>query len=73
MSISVLTRAYDNARTGANTQETVLTAAAVGTRGVKRLFSLNLPGDQRGAEAQPLIVSGVQMPDGKRRANERSA
>ncbi|PPQ30507.1 PQQ-binding-like beta-propeller repeat protein [Rhodopila globiformis] len=67
MSISVLTRAYDNARTGANTQETELTAAAVGKRGVRRLFSLHLPGDQRGAEAQPLIVAGVQMPDGKRR------
>jgi hypothetical protein len=64
MSISVLTRAYDNARTGANTQEAALTAASVGTRGVRRLFSLTLPGDHRGAEAQPLIVAGVQMPDG---------
>jgi hypothetical protein len=34
MSISILARACDNARTGANTQETVLTAASVGTRGV---------------------------------------
>jgi hypothetical protein len=67
MSISVLTRAYDNARTGANTQEAALTAASVGTRGVRRLFSLTLPGDHRGAEAQPLIVAGVQLPDGRKR------
>src|SRR4051794_20356825 len=67
MSISVLTRAYDNSRTGANVHETELTAAAVSKRGVRRLFSLNLPGDARGAEAQPLIVPDVQMPDGSRR------
>src|SRR3954454_6765027 len=67
MSISVLTRAYDNSRTGANVHETELTAAAVGKRGIRRLFSLNLPGDARGAEAQPLVVADVQMPDGGRR------
>jgi hypothetical protein len=67
MSISVLTRGYTNSRDGANTQESVLTAAAVGTRGIKRLFSLPLPGDLRGAEAQPLIVSDVRLPDGRTR------
>jgi outer membrane protein assembly factor BamB len=65
MSISVLTRGYDNARTGANTAESQLIAQAVGTRGIKRLFSLNLPGDRRGAEAQPLIVPGVKLHDGR--------
>ena len=67
MSISVLTRAYSNDRSGANTQENVLTAAVVRTRGIKRLFSLPLPGDRRGAEAQPLIVPGVALPGGRTR------
>ncbi len=67
MSISVLTRGYSNGRDGANTEESVLTAAAVRTRGIKRLFSLPLPGDARGAEAQPLIVPGVRLPDGRTR------
>lgn len=65
MNISVSTRSYDNARSGANVHETVLTAAAVKTRGIKRLFSLDLPGDRRGAEAQPLIASGVRLPNGR--------
>jgi PQQ enzyme repeat len=67
MSVSVLTRAYGNNRSGANTQENVLTAAAVRARGIKRLFSLRLPGDRRGAEAQTLIVPGVTMPGGRTR------
>jgi PQQ enzyme repeat len=67
MSISVPTRAYSNDRSGANTQESVLTAAAVRTRGIRRLFSLPLPGDARGAEAQPLIVPGVALPGGRTR------
>jgi len=67
MSISVLTRAYDNARSGANLEESVLTAAAVRSRGIKRLFSLQLPGDRRGAEAQPLIVPSVRLPNGQTR------
>jgi hypothetical protein len=65
MNIPVVTRAYDNARSGVNSRETELTAAAVKTRGVKRLFSLGLPGDRRGAEAQPLIVPGVRLPSGR--------
>jgi hypothetical protein len=42
MAISVSTRSYDNARSGANTRETELTADAVGTRGVRRLYSIPL-------------------------------
>jgi len=64
MNSAVTTRSYDNARTGANTQETVLTPAAVRTRGVKKLFTLDLPGDKRGCEAQPLVVPGVRMANG---------
>jgi outer membrane protein assembly factor BamB len=67
MSISVLTRAFDNTRSGANTAESALTAAAVKTGGVRRLFSLALPGDARGIEAQPLVVAGVTMDDGTQR------
>ena len=52
MSIPVLTRAYSNGRGGANIEESVLTAAAVRSRGIKRLFSLQLAGDARGVEAQ---------------------
>ncbi|MBV8729708.1 MAG: PQQ-binding-like beta-propeller repeat protein, partial [Acidobacteriia bacterium] len=58
------TRSYDNARTGANLQETILTPAAIQTRGIKLLFTLNLPGDARGCEAQPLIVPHVKLADG---------
>ncbi len=61
---TVTTRSYDNARSGANTQETVLTPAAVGSRGIKQLFTLTLPGDKRGCEAQPLVVPGVKVADG---------
>ena len=44
MTIVVTTRSYDNARSGVNTQESVLTAATVATRGIRRLFSLTIPG-----------------------------
>jgi hypothetical protein len=64
MSIAVTTRSYDNTRSGANAQETILTPAAVRTRGVRQLFALALPGDARGCEAQPLVVPGVRMADG---------
>jgi hypothetical protein len=67
MSVSVLTRAYDPFRRGANTEEPILTADAVRTRGIKQLFTLRLPDDARGCEASPLIVSGVKMPDGNTR------
>ena len=60
---AVLTRSYDNARTGANTAETVLTPDLVG-RGLRKLFSVTVNDDPR-LEAQPLIVPGLRMPDGK--------
>jgi outer membrane protein assembly factor BamB len=61
---AVTTRSFDLARTSANVKETILTPNAVRSRGIKRLFSLNLPGDARGCEAQPLIVPGLVMADG---------
>jgi hypothetical protein len=61
---AVTTRAFDNARTGANVHETVLTPAAVRSRGIQRLFSLPVTGDARGCEAQPLIVPALAMADG---------
>lgn len=61
---AVTTRGFDNARTGANSRETLLTPAAVRGRGIKRLFSLQTTGDARGCEAQPLIVPGLVMADG---------
>jgi hypothetical protein len=64
MSFAVTTHSYDNARSGSNTRETILTPAAVKERGIRHLFSLKLPGDARGCEAQPLIVPGVRMKDG---------
>lgn len=64
MGISVTTRSYDNARTGVNPHEAELTPAAVGTRGIAKLFSLDIPDDPRGIEGQPLIASGVRMADG---------
>lgn len=60
----VTTRSYDNARSGATTGESILTPDAVGKRGIRKLFSLDIPGDARGVEAQPLAVPGVKMADG---------
>lgn len=64
MTFAVTTRSYDNTRAGANTQERALTPAAILSRGIKKLFTLQLPGDARGCEAQPLIVPGVKLADG---------
>src|SRR5450755_141299 len=63
----VLTRAYDNSRTGATPHEIVLTQTLVAQRGIKRLFSLTMDGDARGVEAQPLILPKVNMKDGNLR------
>src|SRR5882724_2169517 len=60
----VLTRAYDNARTGANTSETTFTPAKV-SLGLKKLYSLDFADDPR-LEAQPLYVPDVPGTDGKR-------
>ncbi len=66
MVTSVTTRSYDLARTGATNAETVLTATAVRTKGIVKLFSIPIPDDPR-LEAQPLAVGGVHTPDGKTR------
>ena len=60
----VLTRAFDNARTGLNPHETTFTQASVRTRGLRRLATLALPGDARGTEGQPLLLPAVRMADG---------
>ncbi len=61
---AVLTRSYDNNRTGANTNEESLTPSALKTRGLRRVFSLKVEGDDPNIEAQPLYVPDVQMSDG---------
>ena len=58
----VLTRSYDNQRTGANRSETVLKPGNVST--LQKLFSISVPDDPR-LEAQPLFVPNMTMPDGK--------
>src|SRR5262249_45243802 len=63
-STPVLTRSYDNGRTGANMDETKLTPQAVGSKGLKRIKSLKCDAEQR-LEAQPLYVPNVMMKDGK--------
>ncbi len=64
--VPVLTRAYDNNRTGANLRETLMTQQTVRTKGVRRLTTIPLFGDARGMEAQPLILPGVQTAKGVR-------
>jgi hypothetical protein len=59
-----LTRSADNARSGWNAHETILTQAAVATRGIARITIIPVFGDQRGMEAQPLILPRVKLPDG---------
>jgi outer membrane protein assembly factor BamB len=63
---AVLTRSYDNFRTGANTRETLLTPDAVVSRGLRKTLSLQLEGDDPRVEAQPLYVPDVLMGDGSR-------
>jgi len=60
LSAQVLTRSYDNRRTGANTAEKILTPANVG--GLKKLRELAIdPGDDPRIEAQPLYVPRLQV------------
>lgn len=54
--ISVLTQHYDNARTGQNTQETILTHANVNSAQFGKLFTQTLDGQEA---AQPLYVPNV--------------
>src|SRR5260370_505512 len=61
----VLTRSYDNGRTGANLTETQFTPALVASKGLTRVKTFQVDDDPR-IEAQPLYVPGIQMPDGKK-------
>lgn len=59
----VLTRSYDNARSGANTQERKLNPANVA--GLHKLREIDLdPGDDPRIEAQPLYVPQLAMTNG---------
>ena len=64
MTTSITTRSYDTARTGAIDTEAVLSATAVRTRGIAKLFSMAIPDDPR-LEAQPLAVGGVRLANGQ--------
>jgi hypothetical protein len=55
----VTTSQYDNARTGANLNETVLTPQNVNVARFGKLFSLKADGD---IYAQPLYLPGVEIP-----------
>jgi len=62
----VLTRSYDNGRTGANLSETVFTPAIIASKGLKKIKSLSIDDDPR-IEAQPLYVPNLTMKmDGKK-------
>jgi hypothetical protein len=58
--VNVLTWHNDNARTGQNLQETVLTPANVNSATFGRLAVLNVDGK---VDAQPLYVAGVAIPN----------
>lgn len=55
----ILTERNDNARTGANTGETVLTPATVGGGHFGKLWSWRIPGS---IQAQPLYAAGLVLP-----------
>jgi hypothetical protein len=57
--VSVLTYHNDNFRTGANTNETILTPANVSSNIFKRLFTRSVDGY---VYAQPLVAAGVNLP-----------
>jgi hypothetical protein len=61
--VDVLTFHNDRMRTGWNSKETDLTPATVASSSFGLLKSLSVDGN---VMAQPLIVSGIQMPDGSR-------
>jgi hypothetical protein len=55
----VITSQYDNARTGANLNETNLTPRDVNVQHFGKIFTLHVDGD---VYAQPLFLSGVEIP-----------
>jgi hypothetical protein len=57
--VSVLTYHNDNLRTGANTNETILTPATVSSNAFRRLFTRSVDGY---VYAQPLVAAGVNIP-----------
>jgi PQQ-like domain len=59
MNTDVTTRSFNFARTGANTNETVLTPAAISANGIKTLLTFNT--DDPRVEAQPLYLSGLNI------------
>jgi hypothetical protein len=58
------TRSADNARSGWNPHETLLTQASVASKGIIRATIIPVFGDARGMEAQPLILPSVKLRDG---------
>jgi outer membrane protein assembly factor BamB len=64
--VAVVTRSYDNGRTGANTAETELTPHLVLKQGMTKAFSLVLTGDDPRVEAQPLYVPDIVMSDNQK-------
>jgi hypothetical protein len=59
-----VTRSADNARSGWNPHETLLTQASVATKGIRRITIIPVIGDARGMEAQPLILPNVTTAQG---------
>lgn len=59
-----LTRNADNARSGWNSHETVLTQQSVAAKGLSLRTVVPVIGDARGMEAQPLILPGVSTARG---------
>src|SRR5271155_4684921 len=59
MAQRVVTSQYDNARTGANLGETILTPRNVNAQQFGKLFTLKVDGD---IYAQPLFLGGVEVP-----------
>ena len=57
----VLVNSYDNLRTGANLSESTLTVSNVGPETFGRLYSYAVDGT---VQSQPLIASGVSLPNG---------
>jgi hypothetical protein len=63
--MNVTTRGYTNFRTGANLQESVLTAEVVQKQGIELLRTIPIPNDARGTEGSPTVVYDLVMEDGE--------